>query len=288
MRSNGIIRFALLFLLELSLYSCIYDKYPGREQYALTVEYIDTEGNKLPDSVAVLDRVGCFVDGIFKETLVEEEDGKYRYVFLDGDDVAFVAIAGENPDDYTINPPKPGESISNCWLQMKLTPGEETPEPSAVYYGSIHTLLTDNANENVVIRMHDVRARVSVVARNFLDKFGYGNYRFTIENCRSGISYDGKGCGSFVNYEMPGSIHSDGDYYTISRTIFPTDDTPLRVKIYKEDGSLLFDRDTDENGNPLIIHSATDEVILIQFYYYTDATIRVVPFEDIINSTLFP
>lgn len=288
MRSNGIIRFALLFLLELSLYSCIYDKYPGREQYALTVEYIDTEGNKLPDSVAVLDRVGCFVDGIFKETLVEEEDGKYRYVFLDGDDVAFVAIAGENPDDYTINPPKPGESISNCWLQMKLTPGEETPEPSAVYYGSIHTLLTDNANENVVIRMHDVRARVSVVARNFLDKFGYGNYRFTIENCRSGISYDGKGCGSFVNYEMPGSIHSDGDYYTISRTIFPTDDTPLRVKIYKEDGSLLFDRDTDEDGNPLIIHSGTDEVILIQFYYYTDATIRVVPFEDINNSTLFP
>lgn len=288
MRSNGIIRFALLFLLELSLYSCIYDKYPGREQYALTVEYIDTEGNKLPDSVAVLDRVGCFVDGIFKETLVEEEDGKYRYVFLDGDDVAFVAIAGENPDDYTINPPKPGESISNCWLQMKLTPGEETPEPSAVYYGSIHTLLTDNANENVVIRMHDVRARVSVVARNFLDKFGYGNYRFTIENCRSGISYDGKGCGSFVNYEMPGSIHSDGDYYTISRTIFPTGDTPLRVKIYKEDGSLLFDRDTDENGNPLIIHSGTDEVILIQFYYYTDATIRVVPFEDINNSTLFP
>lgn len=288
MRSNGIIRFALLFLLELSLYSCIYDKYPGREQYALTVEYIDTEGNKLPDSVAVLDRVGCFVDGIFKETLVEEEDGKYRYVFLDGDDVAFVAIAGENPDDYTINPPKPGESISNCWLQMKLTPGEETPEPSAVYYGSIHTLLTDNANENVVIRMHDVRARVSVVARNFLDKFGYGNYRFTIENCRSGISYDGKGCGSFVNYEMPGSIHSDGDYYTISRTIFPTGDTPLRVKIYKEDGSLLFDRDTDENGNPIIIHSATDEVILIQFYYYTDATITVVPFEDINNSTLFP
>ena len=288
MRSNGIIRFALLFLLELSLYSCIYDKYPGREQYALTVEYVDNEGNKLPDSVAVLDRVGCFVDGIFKETLVEEEDGKYRYVFLDGDDVAFVAIAGENPDDYTINPPKPGESISNCWLQMKLTPGEETPEPSAVYYGSIHTLLTDNANENVVIRMHDVRARVSVVARNFLDKFGYGNYRFTIENCRSGISYDGKGCGSFVNYEMPGSIHSDGDYYTISRTIFPTDDTPLRVKIYKEDGSLLFDRDTDEDGNPLIIHSATDEVILIQFYYYTDATIRVVPFEDINNSTLFP
>lgn len=288
MRSNGIIRFALLFLLELSLYSCIYDKYPGREQYALTVEYIDTEGNKLPDSVAVLDRVGCFVDGIFKETLVKEEDGKYRYVFLDGDDVAFVAIAGENPDDYTINPPKPGESISNCWLQMKLTPGEETPEPSAVYYGSIHTLLTDNANENVVIRMHDVRARVSVVARNFLDKFGYGNYRFTIENCRSGISYDGKGCGSFVNYEMPGSIHSDGDYYTISRTIFPTGDTSLRVKIYKEDGSLLFDRDTDENGNPLIIHSATDEVILIQFYYYTDATITVVPFEDINNSTLFP
>ena len=288
MRSNGIIRFALLFLLELSLYSCIYDKYPGREQYALTVEYIDTEGNKLPDSVAVLDRVGCFVDGIFKETLVEEEDGKYRYVFLDGDDVAFVAIAGENPDDYTINPPKPGESISNCWLQMKLTPGEETPEPSAVYYGSIHTLLTDNANENVVIRMHDVRARVSVVARNFLDKFGNGSYRFTIENCRSGISYDGKGCGSFVNYEMPGSIHSDGDYYTISRTIFPTGDTPLRVKIYKEDGSLLFDRDTDENGNPLIIHSGTDEVILIQFYYYTDATITVVPFEDINNPTLFP
>ena len=272
----------------MSLYSCIYDKYPGRAQYDLTVEYVDSEDNKLPDSVATLDRVGCFVDGIYKETLVEEEDGKYRYVFLDGDDIAFVAIAGENPDDYTINPPKPGESISNCWLQMKLTPGEETPEPSAVYYGSIHTLLTDNANENVVIRMHDVRAKVRIIARNFLDKFGYGNYRFTIENCRSGISYDGKGCGSFVNYEMPGSIHSDGDYYTTTRTIFPTDDTPLRVKIYKEDGSLLFDRDTDEDGNPLIIHSGTDEVILIMFYYYTDAAIRVVPFEDIQNSTIFP
>ena len=288
MRSNGIIRFALLSLLAMSLYSCIYDKYPGRAQYDLTVEYVDSEDNKLPDSVATLDRVGCFVDGIYKETLVEEEDGKYRYAFTEGDNIAFVAIAGEKPDEYAIYPPKPGVAISNCWLQMNLTPGKETPEPSAVYYGSIHTILTGTSNERVVIRMHDVRSKVRIIARNFLDKFGYGNYRFTIENCRSGISYDGKGCGSFVNYEMPGSIHSDGDYYTTTRTIFPTDDIPLRVKIYKEDGSLLFDRDTDEDGNPLIIHSGTDEVILIMFYYYTDAAIRVVPFEDIQNSTIFP
>ena len=64
-----------------------------------------------------------------------------------------------------------------------------------------------------------------------------------------------------------------------------------RVRVFSPCRSTLcclFDRDTDEDGNPLIIHSGTDEVILIIFYNYTDAAIRVVPFEDIQNTTIFP
>ena len=64
MRSNGIIQLLVLFMLGLSLDSCIYDKYPGREQYALAVEFVDSLGNQLDNSVATLDRVGCFINNL--------------------------------------------------------------------------------------------------------------------------------------------------------------------------------------------------------------------------------
>ena len=288
MKSHGIIRFVLLCLMPISLYSCIYDDYAGREQYALTVEYVDSMDNRLPDSVAFLDRIECFADGIYKGALTKDEDGKFRYVANEGENITFVSIAGANPNEYSINLPSPGESIHNCWLQMNLKAEESAPEPSAVYYGSVQSKLQRTRNENVIIRMHDVRGRIRIIARNLFSNFGNGNYTTRLDNCLTGIAYDGSSSGETSSYEMPGTKNSNGDYETISRTIFPTGDLPLRVKIFNQDGTLLFERDKDDNGNPIHIHSGEINVIMIKFNNSSDAIIKVVPYEDIENSTIFP
>lgn len=288
MRSNGIIQLLAVFMLGLSLDSCIYDKYPGREQYALTVEFVDSLGNQLGDSIATLDRVDCFINSIYRDSLHKEPDGKYRYAFREDEDVAFVAVAGKAPEEYTLIPPINGTSIHNCWLQMNLPIGEAVPEPSPIYYGSINTHVLGYSNNNVIIQMKDVRAQVGILVHNIIAKFGEGNYRITIENCPTGIAYDGSSCGTLVSYEMPGQRLGKTDYKTQSRYILPTGEMPLRIKIYKEDGKLLFECNKDEQGNPIFIKAGSNNVIVIQFAYTTEATVRVVPFEEIGNETLFP
>jgi len=288
MKGNGLFQLLMMCMLGLSLDSCIYDQYPGRKQYALTVEYVDSLDRPLEDSVASLDSLNCFVNGIYQKALTKEPDGKYRYAFLEDSDIAFVAIDGKNPSEYTITPPFLGCSIHNSWLQMKLPIGEETPEPSPIFYGSVYTHLMSTSHENVFIKLKDIRAQVRVVANNILAKFGAGNYRVTLENCCTGVAFDGTPCGPLASYEMPGKIYPDGNYRSISRYILPTGEMPLRVKIYKEDGKLLFESNTDVDGKPLLVKPGSNNVIIIQFYYTTETTIKVVPFEEVGNETIFP
>lgn len=288
MKCSRIIQLLVLLIFAFTLGSCIYDKYPDRKQYTLTVEYVDSLGEQLSDSVASLYGLACFVNGIYRETLFREADGKYRYAFLGDDDVTFVALASKDTEKFLVTPPKDGISIQNRWLQMNLLVGENAPEPSPIYYGSVNTHITGTKNENVYVKMQDVRTQVKVIAYNMLDKFGPGNYRFTLENCPTGIAYDGSACGEIVNYEMPGMLCPDGNYRTQSRYVLPTGEQPMRVRIYKEDGKLLFETDKDSQGNPIYLCSGTNNVIMILFHYTTDATIKIVPFEEVGNETLFP
>ena len=288
MRSNGIIQLLVLFMLGLSLDSCIYDKYPGREQYALAVEFVDSLGNQLDNSVATLDRVGCFINNIYRDYLVKEADGKYCYVSGADEDVAFVAVVGKVPEEYTLIPPPAGTSIHNCWLQMILPAGAPTPEPSPIFYGCAYTQIHGGDKSHVIIRMKDVRARVCVWAKNLVAKFGDGNYRVMIENCPTGIAYDGSSSGTLASYELPGQRYGRADYKTLSRYILPTGEMPLHVKIYREDGLLLFECDKDEQGNPISVKAGSNNVIVVQFDDANEITIKVVPFEEIGNETLFP
>lgn len=288
MKCNRIIQLFVFLIMELVLDSCIYDKYPDRKQYTLTVEFVDSLGEKLSDSIASLDGLGCFVNGIYWETISREADGKYRYAFLGDDDVTFVALAGEAPDEYLVTPPKEGMSIQNRWLQLSLPDRENGPAPSPIYYGCINTRIAGSNDEYVCIKMQDVRAQVRVVAYNMLAKFGQGNYRFVLENCPTGIAYDGSSCGEMVNYGLAGKLCADGNYRTEARYILPSSDGGLCVRIYQEDGKMLFETDKDSQGNPISLRPGSNDVIIIQFGYTTDATISIVPFEEVGNETFFP
>lgn len=287
MKCNRIIQLLVLLILELMLDSCIFDQYPDRKQYTLRVELVDSLGEQLSDSIASLYGVGCFVNGIYRETISKESDGKYRYAFLGEDDVTFVALACENPDEYLMTPPRDGMAIQNRWLQMNMPVGQNAPDASPVFYGSVNTHISGTQNENVCVKMQDVRAQVRIVAYNMLAKFGVDNYRFVLERCSTGLAYDGSSCGEIADYDLAGKLSSDGNYRTESRHLLPSSEG-LRVRIYKGDGKMLFETDKDSQGNTLLLRPGTNNVIMIQFGYTTDATIKVVPFEEVGNETVFP
>lgn len=51
-----------------------------------------------------------------------------------------------------------------------------------------------------------------------------------IENCPTGIAYDGSSSGTLASYELPGQRYGRADYKTLSRYILPTGEMPLHVK----------------------------------------------------------
>lgn len=161
---NGIKTILIGLLLSMIVTSCIYDEYPDRKQCDLSLNIVDSTAALLPDSVAHKYDVYWFVNGIYKQTIKAEDDGLYRLSFSKGDRITFVAIAAKDTAACKMNVPSVGESIKNVWLQLKISSNNISPQPSAIYYGSIDTTATasDPINNRYVISMKDVRSRISL------------------------------------------------------------------------------------------------------------------------------
>ena len=288
---NGIKIIVIAFLLSTFMVSCsIYDKYPGHRQCDISLELADSTGAVLPDSIAHLYSINWFVDGIYQHTVAADADGKYRVSFDSGDRITFVAVAATDTSECSISTPILGESIKNTWLQLKASSEKASLQPHAIYYGNLDVIPDDDdiLAKSYTILMKDVRARVRVQIKGLKDRFGVGNYRVVLEGLRSGIAYDGSTTGELVNYDLVGSFDPDGNYMTLPNEVFPTKDGErVRIKVYKEDGSLLFDRDVDESGNPLEIKKNDDIVFVINASYLTHITITIVPWADINNPASF-
>jgi hypothetical protein len=119
-------------------------------------------------------------------------------------------------------------------------------------------------------------------------RFGDGNYRIVVEGLRTGIAYDGSSTGEQVNYSINGAFNSDGNYITLPYSVFPTKEGErVRILVYKQDGTLLFDHDTDDNGIPLVLKRYDDVVFVITASYQAQLTITIVPWADIDNPVSF-
>jgi hypothetical protein len=287
---NGIKTILIVLLLSMIMASCIYDEYPGRKQCDLSLNLVDSTGALLTDSVAHKYDVYWFVNGIYKQTIKAENDGLYRLSFNQGDRITFVAIAAKDTAACKVNAPVVGESIKNVWLQLKTSSDNISPQPSAIYYGSIDTTATesDPTNNRYVISMKDVRSRISVRVNGLRERFGDGNYRIVVEGLRSGIAYDGSTSGELINYEFTGGFDSEGNYVTGSSRVFASSsDERVRVRVYKQDGGLLFDRDVDEDNKPLIVNKRDDIVFVINASYSVEMTIKIVPWAEVNNTSTF-
>ncbi|WP_018462738.1 FimB/Mfa2 family fimbrial subunit [Segatella paludivivens] len=285
---NGIKTILIGLLLSMIMASCIYDEYPDRKQCDLMLNIVDSTGSRsnIPDSVAHKYDVYWFVNGIYKQTISAEDDGLYRLSFDKGDRITFVAIAAKDTAACKVNVPFVGESIKNVWLQLKTSSNNISPQPSAIYYGSIDTTATasDPTNNRYVISMKDVRSKISVRVNGLKERFGAGNYRIVVEGLRSGIAYDGSTSGELINYEFTGHFDSEGNYVTGNATVFASgSDERVRVRVYKQDGEMLFDRDVDEDNKPLIVNKRDDIVFVINASYSTGMTIKIVPWNEIPN-----
>lgn len=290
---NGIKIIVIAFLLSTLMVSCIYDNFPNHRQCDISLRLVNSRGAVLSDSVAHLYNIDWFVNGIYQRTVAAEKDGKYRVTFNSTDRVTLVAIAASDTSECRVNSPILDESIKDTWLQLK-TGGENTsPQPHAIYYGDLDVtpeadVSDDDPAKSYTILMKDMRAKVRVEIKGLKTRFGDGNYRIVLEGLRSGIAYDGSVTGVLVNYDMKGSFDSQGNYTTLPDEVLPTKSgEQVRIRVYKEDGSLLFDRDVDEKGEPLEVKKNDDIVFVINATYLTDLTVTVVPWADIENPTSF-
>lgn len=272
----------------LMLASCtIYDDYPHRSQHDILLQVTDESGNILPDSEAPVDEVYAFVDGIYVGKYAKEADGKIRIVLHKGEEVTFVAATGSNSQEFTLREPQVGERISNNWLQLQDGALGTLPSPSAIYYGSYTSTSDDPEESETLITLTDVRAKVHVYVKGLKARYGEGNYRVVLEGMNSGISYSGEGSGRLINYDMGGSFNAKGDWVTPSAIVLPTNGEQVRLKIYKEDGALLFESNQDEDGNPLAVERGSDVVFQVSILQEAKISIKILPFEDADNSGFF-
>jgi hypothetical protein len=290
---NGIKIIVIAFLLSTLMVSCIYDEFPNHRQCDISLRLVNSRGAVLSDSVAHLYNIDWFVNGIYKRTVAAEKDGKYRVTFNSTDRVTLVAVAASDTSECHENTPILDESIKDTWLQLKTGGGNTSPQPHAIYYGDLDVTPDENVSDDdpaksYTILMKDMRAKVRVEIKGLKTRFGDGGYRIVLEGLRSGIAYDGSVTGVLVNYDMKGSFDSQGNYTTLPDEVLPTKSGErVSIKVYKQDGSLLFDRDVDEQGNPLEVKKNDDIVFVINASYLTDLTVTIVPWADIENPTSF-
>ena len=279
---------ALCAIILCILSSCsIYDDYGYRRQRDIILQVADDSGNILPDSKAPVNEVYAFVNGIYVGKYAKEEDGKIRIVVDEADSVTFVAVTGEHRDEYTIKEPQVGESISNTWLQLIDAEKGNAISPSAIYYGSLSSPFSDKLEEETVITLKDVRAKTSVYLKGLKACYGDGNYRVVLEGMNSGVTYDGNGGGKLVNYEMGGKFNAKGDWFTPAMIVLPTTGEAVKVKIYKEDGTLLYTCDHTDDGSPLAVKPGDNVVFYITIWQNADISIKVIPFDDVDNPIFF-
>ena len=279
---------ALCAVILCILSSCsIYDDYGDRRQRDIILQVADESGNILPDSVAPVNEVYAFVNGIYVGKYAKEADGKIRIVVEESDSVTFVAVTGTNRNEYSMKEPQVGESISNTWLQL-IDAEKGTPvSPSAIYYGSLSSPFSNQIEEEKTLVLNDVRAKARIYVKGLKARYGDGNYRIVLEGMNSGITYGGNGGGKLVNYEMGGSFNNNGDWFTPAMTVLPTTGEAVKLKIYKEDGELLYVCSVDDNGKPFAIKSGDDTVFYLTITQQADISIKVIPYEDADNSVFF-
>ena len=277
----------------LSLVGCsVYDSYEGRTQASFRLNVVDSTGAGVPSSDVTLAPLYCFVNGLYSRTLTPEADGTYRYVFGSEDSVCLVSLAGCNPSEYSLAVPREGESIRNVWLSLNdAASGNMSPQPSAVYYGSWKGTGEDfdKSGGVVPITLHDVRGRVSVLVKGLRDRFGDGQYRVVVEGLHSQLDYDGGSATSATtSFELPGAFRSGtGDWLTKSITVLPTVGSRVSVRVYKQDGTQLFHRNTDEDGNPLVAREGGNDVFVITASMTGTFTVKVLPYDEVFQNSSF-
>lgn len=291
MTSNRIIRNILLCAVTiLVIASCsIYDEYPARRQYDIVLRLADSTGQVIPDSVAPVNTLYAFKDGIYVGKYIKEEDGKIRIAYDNRDSLTFVALSSDAANFFEMTEPKLGESINNVWLQLATERDSLACDLNAIYYGNLSTVVngTGETEEERIITLQDIRAKVRVYARCIRPRYGDGNFKVVLQGLHSGITYGGGPGGKVVNYRLPGKFVTKDDWMTSSVTLLPTGEEPCRLLIYKQDGELIIDTTVDEKGNPLIIKPNDDIVFYVIVDYIAGITIKILPFEDIDNSYTF-
>lgn len=281
--------FVLLASLAVLEACSIYDHYPDRKQRDVCVELRDSTGGVVPlDSASDVVYLYYFVNGNYQGLIPRESDGRFRLVYNEGDTITYVAVAGRKPEQYDLNAPVSGESIHNVWLQLHTQGTGVSEQPDPIYYGKASTTeFGDNADGLQTITLRDIRSRVRVWVKGLKRRFGDGKYRIVIEGLRSGLAYDGTSGGEYVNYDTQGAFDTNDTWKTDPITVLPSTGSTVSLKIYKQDGTLLFDRTQDEDGNPLVIKSSEDVVFIVNASYQAEMTIKVVPYEDADNCNVF-
>lgn len=292
MTGKLMIRRLMLWMMAVLLFSScsIYDDYPHRRQYDMDIELTDAEGNVVDDSIASVSEIYAFVNGVYSGKYTKGADGKIHIVLDDRDKVTFVAAGGSQPDEYIKQEPLVDDTISSTWLHLREQADGYGVQPSDLFYGSVivgESSTAEDADGHYTLSLRDIRGKVRVMVRGLGDHFGMGDYHVVLEGLSGGLAYDGSPSGEKVNYGLGGSFINSSNWMSDSAQVLPTYGGSFSLKVFKPDGTQILASDHDEKGQPFSVATGDDVVLVVSIAKTSEFTIKVVPFEDVFNSSFF-
>lgn len=281
-----------VWILHLCVGCSVFDDNQSLSQASFFLNVVDSTGAGVPSSNVTLAPLYCFVNGFYSRTLTPEADGTYRYVFGSEDSVCLVSLAGRDPSEYSLAVPREGESIHNVWLSLDgAASGEMSSSPSAVYYGLWKGTGAGFAKvgTDVPITLQDKRGKVHVLIKGLRERFGDGTYRVFIDGLRGQLAYDGTTqLSAMSTVELSGDfIPSTGDWLSKPVTTLTTSGNSVNVRLYKQDGTLLFKRNKDDDGQPLRVRENSDDVFCFIASQTGSFIVNVLPFEKVSQEAIF-
>ncbi|WP_018668561.1 FimB/Mfa2 family fimbrial subunit [Bacteroides gallinarum] len=266
--------------------SCVREDMSACMVYELNVQAVDAEGNDLSTS-GVLEKSEVYLFGKngFVRMVPAGVSSDYLFGNYKEEKLTLVAWGNVKEDTLITAGLEPGTPIEEARLRLKQhAEGNHLPITDIFYCcKELNNVATRSVQEeSITLVMERMAAGLSIRTRHLADQYPYEGtpYTFIVKGTGSEMDFRGKVTGESAGYKPATVTDGEGDAYTPSFRIFPTEEGEhIEVEIYRGEEKLCTVAQDGER-NPLRAEAGKQTDIEIDFRYTVTTLVKVLPWGE--------